>query len=248
MTEVLLLGTFHFSESNIDFTSTEIQEQLDVFVRKLAEFNPDTVAVELADHEQEVVSRSYQDFKLEDLRNPEKLTGGICDICMYGDTYPLSYINETVQVGYRLAKILNLPDIHAIDIDSNLSGDLETVFPLIGDAIVKVEEGITSHQQDSLIEQYRYYNSPEYSLLNHSLYTKANSIQIDSKYIGSELVSSWYERNLKIYSNLQRLSKTSKRLFVIYGAGHLQILKDLLNADTNFKLIDVSPYIAFFLV
>lgn len=242
MTQILLLGTFHFGESNIDFASPDAQNELDVFVQKLAQFQPDTVAVEIATHEQEIVSNSYRAFQLEDLRNPEKIKTGICDVCMYGNTAPLPYTNESVQVGYRLAKMLNLPDVYAVDIDSGLRGDLETIFPLLGDVITKVETAMSNHAKDSIIDQYKYYNSEEFSLLNHGIYLKANSIQKEGKYIGSELVTSWYDRNLKIYSNLQKLAQNSERLFVIYGTGHLQILKDLIQADPNFKLVDATTY------
>ena len=46
MTEVLLLGTFHFMESSIDFYSNNIQNESDLMARKLSVFNPDAVAVE----------------------------------------------------------------------------------------------------------------------------------------------------------------------------------------------------------
>lgn len=242
MTEILLLGTFHFGESNIDFTSTDIQKQLEAFARRLAEFCPDTVAIELADHEQEIVSSSYEKFQLEDLKNPKKICAGLGEICMFGNTRLLSYTEEAVQIGYRLAKMLSLPKIHAIDIDSGLSGELETVYPFLGETIGMLGQAMTEHANDSLMEQYKYYNT-EFSALNHRIYLKANSVQINGEYIGSKLVTSWYERNLKIYSNLQRLAQNSKRLFVVYGAGHLQILRDLIQADPNFKLVDVTAYL-----
>ncbi len=57
MTEVLLLGTFHFRGSSID-CSSEIQDKLDLLTQKLSEFNSDTIAVELAVHQQDAVSNA----------------------------------------------------------------------------------------------------------------------------------------------------------------------------------------------
>ena len=36
MTEILLLGSFHFIESSIDFASDEVQDELDCLTQKLA--------------------------------------------------------------------------------------------------------------------------------------------------------------------------------------------------------------------
>ena len=47
VTDILLLGTFHFHEENTDFNSDEVQFQLDMFCRRMSKFSPDAVAVEL---------------------------------------------------------------------------------------------------------------------------------------------------------------------------------------------------------
>ena len=48
MTEILVLGTFHFLESPMDVFSAAAQEELDSLVRKFLPFQPDAVAVEAA--------------------------------------------------------------------------------------------------------------------------------------------------------------------------------------------------------
>ena len=58
-----------------------------------------------------------------------------------------------------------------------------------------------------------------------------------------ELTSKWYERNLKIFANIQQLATRSNKLFILYGAGHLKILKELINADDNLKLVDTYEYL-----
>ena len=73
---------------------------------------------------------------------------------------------------------------------------------------------------------------------------KSYVIQIDVKNQARvHLWYKWYERNLKIFSNIQNLCKNSNRLFIIYGAGHLQILRDLINASENLTLVDVYQYL-----
>jgi hypothetical protein len=81
--------------------------------------------------------------------------------------------------------------------------------------------------------------------LSHSTYIQANGVNKDNHYDGAVMVSKWYERNLKIFSNIQNLvrDKQCQRLFILYGAGHLQILRDLIKADDNLKLVEPCAYL-----
>ena len=73
MTEILLLGTFHYMESPIDFYSPEVQKELDMLVSSIALFQPDAVAVEAAVDAQSSIDEAYVRFRLEDLQNGEKM-------------------------------------------------------------------------------------------------------------------------------------------------------------------------------
>lgn len=244
MTEILLLGTYHFRGSSFDFCSDKVQDELDSLTQKLSEFHPDTIAVEAAFHQQDVVGKSYQKFNLEDLRNPEKVcNGNLGEIHMFGETCPITYDNESIQVGYKLGKLLELDDIYAIDDDSDLGDSDEQLMPFLNEPLQAMQEAMRKHTTDSIIELYRYYNSAEWSKLNHNIYIRANAVKIDGVYAGVEMNTKWYERNLKIFANIQQLATESKKMFIIYGAGHLQVLKDLINADDNLKLVDVYKYL-----
>ncbi len=88
-----------------------------------------------------------------------------------------------------------------------------------------------------IAKTYRYINSADWSRLNHDVYMQINAIGTDNP--GAEMVAKWYERNLKIFANIQRLAVHTRRLFVLYGAGHLQILRDLIRADSHLRLVDI---------
>ena len=244
MTEILLLGSFHFMESSIDFSSDEVQDELDCLTQKLAAFKPDTIAIEGAIHQQAVITNSYQNFDLADLRNPQKTRGGkLGEIFLFGAPRPITYNNESIQIGYRLGKILGLNDIHAIDDDSPMSEVFATIMPRVSKTVEALQEDKNKHANDSLIERFQYYNSTDFSKLSHNIYIQANAIKIDGAYSGAEMTAKWYERNLKIFANIQQLATKSKKLFIIYGAGHLPILRELINADDNLKLVNVYEYL-----
>ena len=165
------------------------------------------------------------------------------NIHMFGQTCPITYNNEAIQIGYRLGKLLNLDDIYAIDEDIDLGESATKLMPFLTDTINELNENTNRHEKDSIIELYKYYNSVEWSKLNHNIYIRANAIKLDDFYTGVEMNTKWYERNLKIFANIQQLAGKSKKLFIIYGAGHLQLLKDFINADNNLHLVDVYQYL-----
>lgn len=245
MTEILLLGTFHFMESSIDFYSPESQEEFSILTKKIQRFCPDTIAVEAAKHSQKYIDISYNKFCLEDLKNMDKM---ICEtlgeIYMFGDFYPITYNNEAVQIGYRLGKELSHSNIYAIDDDTILDmTPMQSHTPSLEEARKEWNEIFANEPAEGILEIFKYLNADDWVNANHSLYIQTNSVDIDKDYSGSKMVSKWYERNLKIFSNIQNLSKKSSRLFVLYGAGHLKLLRQFIEADRNLKLVDVYEYL-----
>lgn len=246
MTEILLLGSFHFLESSIDFYSSEIQNKLDLITRKLLTFNPAVIAVEAAAKAQEYIDKSYEIFDLMDLQDRNKMQNEtLGEIYMFGQKYPITYNNESIQIGYRLGKMLAHSKVYAIDDDTILNMDVMYNKPpsSLKEAMNALHADMNKHMNDTIVDMYKYYNSEEWSKLNHSIYIQANMISAGNNYAGAEMVTKWYERNLKIFSNIQRLADTYRRIFIIYGAGHLKILRDLINADSNLKLIDAGKYL-----
>ena len=245
MAEILLVGTFHFMASSIDFYSSKIQTELDTLVRKMSAFCPDVIAVEAAVNAQKSVNLAYNKLKLADFQDSNKMrTETLGEICMFGQKHPITYNNEAIQIGLRLGKLLNHDKVYAIDDDTFLNMDVmqepSTLLKEAKDAFSAYKNTQTS---EAISELYKHYNSEEWSRLNHNVYIQANMLSTNNYYAGAEMVSKWYERNLKIFSNIQRLAVDHKRIFIIYGAGHLQILRDLINADSNLKLVDVNGYL-----
>ena len=245
MTEILLLGTFHFMEGKFDVLCTEHQQEIAQITKHLLQFAPDAVAVEAPVHAQSDLDSSYAHFQLADFDNEAKMRcNTLGSIHIYGGVYPITYTNESVQIGYRLAKMAHLPTIHGIDEDASLDMScLQYATPQCQQAKSALEQDLSSHEGDSLPDLLRYFNSERYSLLHHSIYIQANAIQLDNEPIGTKMVADWYVRNLRIFHNLQMLSRQNKRIFVLYGAGHLQLLKSLILADQNMTLIDPDAFL-----
>ena len=59
------------------------------------------------------------------------------------------------------------------------------------------------------------------------------------KYRGADaLAMHWYSRNLRIFRNIQELHlQPTDRLVVLYGAGHMGVLKQLFECSVEFELV-----------
>jgi hypothetical protein len=66
----------------------------------------------------------------------------------------------------------------------------------------------------------------------------------ETNYVGVDDMTQWYNRNLRIFSNLQQLTDSpAERILVVIGAGHLPILRFLAGTSNEHMLVDVLPYL-----
>ena len=63
----------------------------------------------------------------------------------------------------------------------------------------------------------------------------------DTSYPGATMVARWYERNLKIASNILRvIDSPSDRVLVVIGAAHAPILRELLERVPGVNVIPAA--------
>jgi hypothetical protein len=64
-------------------------------------------------------------------------------------------------------------------------------------------------------------------------------------YSRTDRVRNWYERNLRIFTNLNRVTEYgADRVLLIIGSGHLAILRDFAVAAPYFCLVDTEAYLS----
>ena len=60
-------------------------------------------------------------------------------------------------------------------------------------------------------------------------------------YVGTDLVADWYATNLRIYTNIIRsIQPSDKKILVVFGQGHMPILKHLFESNSAFEVITVE--------
>src|SRR5207253_526563 len=100
-------------------------------------------------------------------------------------------------------------------------------------------------------------NSDESAARSMAWYMQVIRFSEPYEYAGADLLSSWYQRNVRIYSNIVKLagpgfdSKSAdgsgsqlpqERILVIYGAGHLTLLRQLTASDSSVKLRKLDEF------
>ncbi|MEW9097361.1 MAG: DUF5694 domain-containing protein [Clostridiaceae bacterium] len=238
--EIFILGTYHFDPPGTDFInfkvsnilSSEKQEEIIEVVNKLSDINPNKIAVEECLKWDRVLNNSYRQY---------------CN-----GNYSLNK-NEIHQLGLRLAKVMNHSKVYAINEEMELPFEdameyaQEFQKDFYNNFIRKTNE-IDSTVNNliktaTVMDVLKYLNTSQWVMENHSLYVDFASIGAGDTYCGAKVLSTWYERNIRIFGNLKSIVEPGDRILVIYGAGHKAILSELVSSCSNMQLREISNYL-----
>ncbi len=257
-TEILLLGSTHFNQESYRNTATADlftplrQKEVAALNAKLKAYNPDLILVERVPEEQKSLDSLYGLYRTGAIRLQDIPNGR----------------SEQYQFGFQLAKALGHERIFGTDYYESVSSRILTEgsnieyfqkyldqFALVGrEADTRFRDGRLS-LKDFLL----FINEP--AVLNlayrvmflnparvkYGKFTNAPVEYVDSScitpaYIGAEYISLFYERELKIYSNVvtTQMEQGSKRILLIMGHRHAAVLTKIFEEDADYKLVRVS--------
>lgn len=252
---VLMLGVFHFSspgldgykpEYHFDAMSPERQREIEDVVDRLARFQPTKIAVEFLPARQAKMDELYRQY--------------------VAGEHELG-VNEVYQLGFRLAKKLGHPRVHLVDARARHYFTAEEYEERqakleAGGALSDTEDGWGEHfkrlyahddqlkTRHSLREHLLYMNSPDRIRQGHGHYVvgsfKAGNgfAEENDGYFGPDSATGWYNRNLRTFRNLQRLTESpDERILLIIGAGHLPILRFLADASPEYELVEPAKFL-----
>jgi len=88
-------------------------------------------------------------------------------------------------------------------------------------------------------------NTEERILASHGIYLVGSfKAGVGEEYPGPDSKTAWYNRNLRIFANLQRITeREDERILLIIGAGHLPILRHAVQASPEYALVEVSEHL-----
>ena len=243
--KILLVGTFHFDYPGLDDHKTRKKNQIDVLnpqrAREVAELN-------------DYLAR-FRPTKIIVERDPGSSVNENYRSYLQG-TFELTR-DEVHQLAFRLGERFGIDRLIPGDAD-NLARDLYygpdsmVLQPLLDSLYADTRPGadttldakyfaLYAHDDElrkhrSLLEDFRYMNSPRRILRGHGHYLEFTS---DTDPDG--LAIGWYSRNLRIYRNIQQATTSpADRILVLFGAGHLGILRQQIESSPRYELVDFS--------
>ena len=243
--KIMTLGVFHFHFPNHDAVKTEEDDKISVLqepfkseiisiVKAINEFKPTVIAVEQTSSKQEKINTEYLSYKNNKFDLPA---------------------NEVYQLGFRLAKKQNIENIYCID---DFGHFYETINKLFSDSLrynkfekyfheINKKEDLKAPKITSIIDELLKFNQPDYIDSRLSVYLtglfKYEEEQGDFTGVDFE-TSRWYNRNLRIFRNIQRIKVTSDdRILLIIGTEHLSLLNHLFKVSSEYEFISPLPYL-----
>ena len=247
--DVLSLGTFHFAFYNMDVVKVEKEDQIDILdiqyqseieniVRKISKFKPSHIAIEAEPEKQSKIDSLYNEYLI--------------------GNYKLGR-SETEQIGFRLAKQLGLEKLYCVNAWGKVS---ENVDQVLNDSIANQKfmdcfynnpDSLLFYNPDNvfksqgILEELRRLNTEENlekDLGNYLISVFKYETEND-EFFGVDFTTGWwFNRNLRIFRNIQKIdTKPGDKLFVIFGAGHMNLLNPLFDASPEYRLVKTNKYL-----
>ena len=233
--QVLVIGSYHMSNPGLDavnITADDVrspkrQREIEELAGRISRFRPTKVAVEIPFGRDSTSNALYRQY--------------------VAGTYALDR-TEMQQLGFRIAKSAGLPRIHGVDYDLDVNvaavlvwalthgqPELATAAQTLSTRLVAEADSLMKHA--TVGEMVAALNSPRADSA-HGIYMAALRVGADTSYPGATMTARWYERNLRIASNVLRLIEgPSDRVLVLIGAAHGPILRELLGRVPGVRVI-----------
>jgi hypothetical protein len=238
--QVMILGTYHFANPGLDEVKIEVadilsppkQAEVERVVESLAAFRPTKIAVEV---------RASSVARIDSLYGAYR-----------AGRHTLAR-NEVQQLGFRLANRFGHPRLYGIDHEGDFPFDAVMQYAQEHDPdfvawaqvqlAAMAEESNRQQRENTLAEILRIYNDPASIAEGHGLYMVTSGVGAGDTYVGANLLTRWYERNIRTFADLRALAAPGDRILVIFGGGHAAILRELVTSDPDLDLVEANEYL-----
>jgi Family of unknown function (DUF5694) len=240
--KVILLGTFHYGAtadrgktSFPDLFSKKRQLELDSIANKLVKIGVNKFFLETPVSRQKKQDSLYANYIAKTLTDTVKLR------------------DEEIQIAFRTAAINNaeliasdnrqeLPYDMINEYEQTHKNDSINRYPFF-DAKYPFTQKQKKLDELSLSQYYIQLNNP-YNRQSHMFdyIHYALGYGADTNYVGEAFALSWYDRNLKIFTNILRNIDNSndKVIVVLYGSSHTSLLRHFFEDHPYFEIIELN--------
>ncbi len=239
--KVLNFGTFHMRYTD-DATSVEFDEndaknkaEVHKIAQLLAKFKPTVIIVETPPSYNPTLQKAYQAY----LQNPKM---------------EIKDPNEIELLAFELGRLAQTQRIFGIDhkMGYNYGIGYELAATKVNDAtyenymnLATAEEKKINFDQLPVFEQLKMTNHPQY--LDFLINVNADMlayVSTEQKFEGADEAAKFYQRNLRMYSNLNQIDlKPTDRVFILMGAAHTAFFNDFMKRSPKYELVNPFMYL-----
>jgi len=240
--KVLNFATFHMGSTtdatSVDFDEEDKKNQKEAkkIAQMISKFKPTVICVEVPVNNNAELNIKYQKY----VSNPENVP---------------SYYGEVGLVAFEVGRLSNIDSIYGIDhkleYNYNINNDLTNKIDSItynafeANPFASIPELNIFEDNLSLIEKLRRMNHPKF--LEFLIIANADMLTfVGSKegFEGADEAAKYYQRNLRIYSNLNRIPLTMKdRVFILSGGSHTAFLAEFMKRSPKYEVVNTLDYL-----
>ena len=239
--KVLNFATFHMGYTN-DANSTEFDENdaknvadAHKIAKLLAEFKPTVIIVETPPSYNPTLQKAYHEYlenpKME-IKDPNEIELLAFELGRLAKTQKIFGIDHKMGynygIGYQLASTKvndNTYEKYATQIDT--------------------EEKKLNYDNLSLLEKFKVENNQQY--LDFLINVNADMltyVSTEGKFEGADEAAKFYQRNLRMYSNLNQIDlKPTDRVFIIMGGAHTAFFNEFMKRSPKYELVNPFMYL-----
>jgi hypothetical protein len=240
--QVLNFGTFHMgfttdaNKTEFDEDDRKNQQRVHAVAKKLSDFKPTVILVEQEPKYTEKIQQEYRNY----VNNPDTL---------------FEEPSEIELLAYELGRLSGTERIYAIDhkmgynyrigqqIDNQIDSEWHDKYyedPYSFYPSIDVNEDSLS-----LLDRLKLMNRDRYLdfliAVNADMLTHAGT---EDGYEGADEAAKYYQRNLRMYSNINRIDlDEDDRVFILMGASHTAFFRDFMSRDPKYKMVDTHSYL-----
>ncbi|WP_350284409.1 DUF5694 domain-containing protein [uncultured Croceitalea sp.] len=240
--QVLNLATFHMrptpDENSVEFDNSDKEALMETrqISRLVAKFKPTVICVEIEPSENDKLNRAYNKF----------VTDSISDSSYAGEISLLAF-----EIG-RLCKVDSIYGInHKMNYDYNINDKItNTLDPITFDAynenpLLSAPNKVAQLNDMNTLNKLRTINEEDF--LDFLIIENADMLThvgTENNFEGADEAAKFYKRNLRMYSNLNRiLMKKDDRVLIIMGGSHTAFFREFLKRSPKYQLVDIDEYL-----
>lgn len=239
---VLNLGTFHMSftpdahKTAFDEHDADNQKEIHALAKQLAKFKPTAIVVELPPKYNKRLAAEYMLY----LDQPSMF---------------FEHPSEIELLAYEVGRLSGAKKIYGIDhkmnYNYNIGNELEnTIDAKVHDDFLKYPEQTFPEvavfdSLPTLSEKLKCMNSERYLdfliTINSDILTHAGTAD---HFEGADEAAKYYQRNLRMYTNLNRLDlNKNDRVFILMGASHTAFFRDFISRSPKYKMVNTQSFL-----